>query len=155
MNEINISCNDKACILNFSSYEKLEKHLNFGHYKSEVENQTQLSKVTNKWVKRFHQSAPHSIEKQMPSLSSNMTCSTSGSKCCLKKDWGIPVKVQRWLTDTEKRLLSKIYENGKKSGNKLSAAQAEKQLRKNLTPQEYHQVILLKESTVDKAGKDC
>ena len=144
MNEINISCTDKTCILNFSSYEKLEKHLNFGHYKFEVENQTQLSKVTDKWVKRFHQSTPHSIEKQMPSLSSNMTCSTSGSKRCLKKGWGIPVKEQRWVTDTQKRLLNKIYEDGKTSGNKLSAAQAEKQLRKTLTPHEYLPLATIK-----------
>ena len=47
-NEIDIPCTDKACILNFSSYEKLEKYLNFGHHKLEVENQTQLSKVTDK-----------------------------------------------------------------------------------------------------------
>ena len=79
-NEIDIPCTDKACVLNFSSYEKLEKHLNFGHHKFEVENQTKLSKVNDKWVKRFHQSTPHSIEKQMPSLSSDMTCSTNGLK---------------------------------------------------------------------------
>ena len=73
-NEIDIPCTDKACILNFSCYEKLEKHLNFGHHKFQVGNQTHLSKVADKWVKRFHQSTPHSIEKQMP-LSSNMiTC---------------------------------------------------------------------------------
>ena len=47
-NEIDIPCTDKACVLNFSSYEKLEKHLNFGHHKFEVENQTQLSKVADK-----------------------------------------------------------------------------------------------------------
>ena len=90
-NEIDIPCTDKACILNFSCYEKLEKHLNFGHHKFQVGNQTHLSKVADKWVKRFHQSTPHSIEKQMP-LSSNMTCCTSGSKHCLKKGWGIPVE---------------------------------------------------------------
>ena len=67
----------------------------------------------------------------MPSLQSNFTCSTCGSKHCLKKDWGIPVRVQRWLTDTQKRPLNKIYDGGKKSGNKLSAAQAEKQLRRS------------------------
>ena len=73
-NEIDIPCTGKACILNFRSYKKLEKNQNFGHHKFEVENQTQLSKVADKWVKRFHQSTPHSIEKQMP-LSSNMiTC---------------------------------------------------------------------------------
>ena len=90
-NEIDIPCTDKACILNFSCYEKLEKNLNFGHHKFQVGNQTHLSKVADKWVKRFHQSTPHSIEKQMP-LSSNMTCCTSGSKHCLKKGWGIPVE---------------------------------------------------------------
>ena len=95
-NEIDIPCTDKVCTLNFSSYEKLEKHLNFGHHKFEVENQTQLSKVTDKWVKRFHQSTPLSIEKQMPS-SSNMMCSTSGSKHRFKKGWGIPGRVQRRL----------------------------------------------------------
>ena len=30
-NETDTPCTDKACILNFSSYKKLEKHLNFGH----------------------------------------------------------------------------------------------------------------------------
>ena len=98
-NEIDIPCTGKVCTLNFSSYEKLEKHLNFGHHKFGVENQTQLSKVTDKWVKRFHQSTPLSIEKQMPS-SSNMMCSTSGSKHRFKKGWGIPGRVQRRLTDT-------------------------------------------------------
>ena len=42
-NEIDIPCTDKGCILNLSSYEKLEKHVNFGHYKFEVEKRTQLS----------------------------------------------------------------------------------------------------------------
>ena len=70
--EIDIPCTDEACILNFRSYKKLEKHLNFGQHKFAIENQTQLSKVADKWVKRFHQSTPHSIEKQMPSLSSKM-----------------------------------------------------------------------------------
>ena len=79
-NEIDIPCSDKACILNFSSYEKVQNHLSFGHHKFEVETQTQLSKAADKWVKRFHQSTPRSIEKQMPSLSSNKMCSTSGSK---------------------------------------------------------------------------
>ena len=65
------TCTDKACILNSSSYEKLEKHLNFGHHMFKVENQS-LRLVADKWVKRFHQSTPHSIEKQMPSLSTNM-----------------------------------------------------------------------------------
>ena len=73
-----------------------------------------------------------------------MTCSTSGSKRCLKKGWGIPVKEQRWVTDTQKRLLNKIYEDGKTSGNKLSAAQAEKQLRKTLTPHEYLPLATIK-----------
>ena len=67
-NETDIRCTDKACILNFSTYKKLEKHLNFGH-NFEAENQTQLSKVADKQVKRFHQSTPYSIEKQMSSLS--------------------------------------------------------------------------------------
>ena len=143
-NEIDIPCTDKACILNFSSYKKLEKNLNFGHHKFEVESQTQLSKVADKWVRRFHQSIPHSIEKQMPSLSSNMTCSTSGLKHHLKKGWGIPGRVQRWQTDTQKRLLKKIYDDGKKSGNKLSAVQTEKQLKKTLTPDEYLPVATIK-----------
>ena len=73
----------------------MKKHLNFGHHKFEVENQTQVSKVADKWVKRFHQSTPHLIKKQMSSLQSNGTCSTSGSKHRLKKDWGIPGRVQR------------------------------------------------------------
>ena len=80
----------------------------------------------------------------MPSLSTNMTCCTSGSKHCLKKVWGIPGRVQRLLTDTQKRLLNKIYHDGKKSGNKLSAAKAEKQLRKTLTPDEYLSVTTIK-----------
>ena len=143
-NEIDIPCTDKVCTLNFSSYEKLEKHLNFGHHKFEVENQTQLSKVTDKWVKRFHQSTPLSIEKQMPSLPSNMMCSTSGSKHRFKKGWGIPGRVQRQLTDNQKRLLKKIFDDGKKSGNKFSAAQAEKQLSKTLTPDEYLPVATIK-----------
>ena len=84
-NKIDIPCADRAYILNFSLYEKLEKHLNSGHHKFEVENQTQLSKVADKGVKRFHQSTPHSIEKQMPSLPFNMSCSTSDSKYRLKK----------------------------------------------------------------------
>ena len=88
-------------------------------------------------------STPYSIEKQMSSLSSNM-CSTSGSKHCLKKGWGIPGRVERRLTDTQKMPLNKIYDDGKKSGNKLSAAQAEKQLRKTLTPNEYLQVAIMK-----------
>ena len=103
-----------------------------------------LRLVADKWVKRFHQSTPHSIEKQMPSLSTNMMCCTSGSKHCLKKVWGIPGRVQRLLTDTQKRLLNKIYHDGKKSGNKLSAAKAEKQLRKTLTPDEYLSVTTIK-----------
>ena len=72
-------------------------------------------------MKRFHESTPHSIEKQMPTLSSNMFW-TSGSKNHLRKGWGIPGRVQRRLTDTQKRLLNKIYHGGKKSANKLSAA---------------------------------
>ena len=106
-NEIDIPCTDKACTLNFSSYEKLEKHLNFGHHKFEVENQKQLSKVADNWVKRFHKSTPYSIEKQMSSLSSNMMCSTSGSKHCLKKGWRIPGRVQRQLIDTQRGFSTK------------------------------------------------
>ena len=89
-------------------------------------------------------STPYSIEKQMSSLSSNMCSTTSGSKHCLKKGWGIPSRVERRLTDTQKTPLNKIYDDGKKSGNKLSAAQAEKQLRKTLTPNEYLQVAIMK-----------
>ena len=97
-NEIDIRCTYKACTLNFSSYEKLKKNLNSGHHKFEVGTRTQSSKVTHKWMKRFHQSTPHSVEKQMPWLSSNMTCSTSGSKHSLKKGWGIPGSIE---TDTK------------------------------------------------------
>ena len=80
----------------------------FGHHKFEVQTWIQLSKVADKWVKRFHQCTAHSIEKDMPSLSSNKTYSTNGSKHCLKKGWGIPSRVQRRLTDTQKRLLNKV-----------------------------------------------
>ena len=66
-------------------------------------------------MKRFHESTPHSIEKQMPTLSSNMMFCTSGSKNHLRKGWGIPGRVQRRLKDTQKRLLNKIYHGGKKS----------------------------------------
>ena len=92
-------------------------------------------------MKRFHQST---IEKQMPSLSSDMTCSTNGLKHCLKKGWGIPGRVQRRLTDTQKRLLNKLYDDGKKSGNKVSAVQTEKQLRKTLTLDKYLPVAIIK-----------
>ena len=64
--EIDIRYTYKACTLNFSSYEKLEKNLNSGHHKFEVGTRTQSFKVTHKWVKRFYQSTPHSVEKQMP-----------------------------------------------------------------------------------------
>ena len=43
-----------------------------------------------------------------------------------------------------KELLNKIYDDGKKSGNKLSAVQAEKQLRKTLKPDEYLPVATIK-----------
>ena len=88
--------------------------------------------MADEWLKRFHQSTPHSIEKQMSPLSSNTACFTSGSKHCSKKSWGIPGRVQKRLTDAQKRLLNKIYNYKKKSGNKSPAAQAEKQLRKTL-----------------------
>ena len=71
-NEIDIPCTDKARILNLSSYEKLEKYLNFGHHKFEVENQTQLSKVTDKWVKRFHQ--VHHIQLKNKCHHYHLTC---------------------------------------------------------------------------------
>ena len=74
----------------------------------EVEIRTQLSMVADKWAKIFHQSRPHSTEKQMPSLSSNIMCSTSLSKHCLKKGWGIPGRVQRQLANTQKRFLNKM-----------------------------------------------
>lgn len=112
-NEIDIRCTYKACTLNFSSYEKLKKNLNSGHHKFEVGTRTQSSKVTHKWMNRFYQSTPHSVEKQMPWLSSNMTCSTSGLKHSLKKGWGIPGSVQRRIQNTQKRLLKKIYDHGK------------------------------------------
>ena len=80
----------------------------------------------------------------MSTFSSKITCSTSDSIHGLKKCWGIPARVQRQLTDTQKRLLNKIYVDGKNSGNKLSAAQAEKQLRKTLTRDEYLPVATIK-----------
>ena len=43
-----------------------------------------------------------------------------------------------------KELLNKIYDDCKKSGNKLSAVQAEKQLSKTLKPDEYLPVATIK-----------
>ena len=80
----------------------------------------------------------------MPSLSSNMTYSASGSEHHLKKGWGIYGRVQRRLTDTQKRLLNKILDDDKKTGNKLTTAQVEEQLRKTLTPEEYLPVATIK-----------
>ena len=41
---------------------KLEKHLNFGYRKFEGETQTELSKVADKWVERFHQSTQNQLK---------------------------------------------------------------------------------------------
>ena len=120
-----------------------------------------LRLVADKWVKRFHQSTPHSIEKQMPSLSTNMTCCTSGSKHCLKKVWGIPVRVQRLLTDIySKKASQQNISWWQKIRKQIICCKGWKAVEEDpntrwVPSSNHHQVILLIENTVDKAGKDC
>ena len=120
---------------------KLEKHLNFGYRNFEGETQTESSKVADKWVERFHQSTQNSTEKQMPSLLSNMRCSTSGSKHRLRKGWGFPSRVQRRLARYSKEAPQQNiwwWQNVRKQSS------AEKQSRKTLTPDEYLLVAIIK-----------
>ena len=144
--EIDIPCSDKCCILSFNSFEKLEKHLNFGQHKYETEIRTQLSKVADKWVKRFEQNTSSSAGVESTSTSKLPRPPTNSitKPTTLKRGWAIPSRIQRRLTKVQKQLLNTIYDEGEKSGNKSSPEEAEQKLRKTLRPNEYLPVSTIK-----------
>ena len=137
-NTPDIPCTKEACILRFPTYKKLENHLNCGRHKFEETTKTQLSKVTDNWVRRYQEGNTSQMHIVQPNSFSEDTTNQ------LKKGWAIPERTNRRLTVAQKTLLNNIYDRGELSGNKASAAKAEKELRKVLTPAEYLPVSTIK-----------
>ena len=132
----------------FQSFAKLERHLNFENqcYKERIS--TQLAMVADKWVKRF--------EGTVEQRSSNADKINEGRQLessLLKMGWAIPERVQRRLTAAQKEFLNKLFDDGEKSGNKVSTEKAEQKMWKQFHSEDYLPVSTIKSYFSRRASK--
>ena len=77
-------------MLMFTSFTKLQRHLNFGRHQLKEKNETQLAMVCNRWAKRF--------EGNVEQISVNNIKKVNGqhaTSILLKMGWAIPEQTQR------------------------------------------------------------
>ena len=95
--------------------------------------------VADKWVKRF--------EGTVEQRSSNADKINEGRQLessLLKMGWAIPERVQRRLTAAQEEFLNKFFDDGEKSGNKVSAEKVEQKMQKQFGPEDYLPVSTIK-----------
>ena len=115
-----LPCTEEACVLTFPSFAKLQYHLDFGHHHYEEKNTMLLTRVSDKWLKRFE-----GIIEQISSSYNNTANGQHSKSNLLQMGWAIPERTQRRLNETQKAFLNQLFDSGAKSGNKITAEKAE------------------------------
>ena len=87
---------------------------------------TQMSRVTDEWVKRFAVEGAGSSN----TTSNNGSASIVSNACQLQMGWAIPKRSNRTLSNTQKKFLNKLFDDGEKLGVKVTAEHAFKLMRK-------------------------
>ena len=67
--------------------------------------------------------------------------------------WAIPERVQRKLTAAQKEFLNKSFDDGEKSGNKVSAEKNKQKMRKQFDSEDYLPVSTIKSYFSRRASK--
>ena len=85
-----LPCTEEACVLTFPSFAKLQYHLDFGHHHYEEKNTMLLTRVSDKWLKRFE-----GIIEQISSSYNNTANGQHSKSNLLQMGWAIPERTQR------------------------------------------------------------
>ena len=111
-----ISCTNGACILTFSSYEKLERHLNYSQINMRSRNKHSYPKLLiNGWQDFKKEIHPRLIQ----------VWEVKGNHQSSWKKVGQFLKELQDTTSAQKSVLNKIYDRGEESGSKVSAESRE------------------------------
>ena len=144
--ESSFCCTDPMCVEMFSFYELLKNHLDFGKHKYEKINTTQLGTVTEKWLKRYvegnEKGKPREIAnvEQMKYVRENRGSDQSS----LGMGWAIPICNCRRLNDRQQTFLNKLFDDGEKTGNTLTAEEVFQEMQNKFSLSEYLSVGTIK-----------
>lgn len=138
-----IYCTDPMCIKSFSTPEKLMRHLDFEKHQYNTDNVSQMSKVTDKWVSRYQVEAYTSTETEKNPDAASAVESTSQTPI-LEMGWAIPKVTKRRFTDVQKDFLVKVFDDGEKSGDKLTPLATHNLMKKKLDASEILPVSSIK-----------
>ena len=120
-----ILCSEPMCIKTFESVDQMLHHLDFETHLYASSNVTQLSTVSDKWVKRFSVSEPkHVIDKSVVAITE-----TFGKKPMLEMGWAIPKICLRKFSVIQKNFLNEVFDDGEKNKCKVSPEQALKKMK--------------------------
>ena len=121
--ESSFHCTDPMYVQIFSYYELLKNHLDFGKPEYEKMNTTQMGTVAEKWLKRYvegnEKGNPREIanDEHMEHVRENRGSDQSS----LGMGWTIPICNCRPLNDRQRTFFNKLFDDGERTGNKLTA----------------------------------
>ena len=122
------SCPDVMCIKTFKSYQALTRHTDFEAHEYEKK-ASKMESVKDKWVERYLEGDCEGRRTDNTNLQSSQQDQRKVKKH-LKMGWAIPVRTTRRLTKRQKVFLNRVFHDGEKSGNKVSAESPHNQIRK-------------------------
>ena len=119
------------CRKSFDSVDEMRYHFDYEEHEFiEQEAVAQMSRVADEWVKRY------TVEKAKSSSSASANDSTvsNDGECNLLMGWAIPKRSTRRLSNIQKTFLNKLFDEGEKSGSKVTAEHALKLMKEEFDP---------------------
>ena len=91
------------------------------------------------------------LNKEVPAVTTQQMVNILNQSCCR---WaGLLQKEHRRLNKTQKAFLNQLFDNGTKSGNKITAEKAEQRMGKQFDPRDYLPVTPVKSYFSRRAAK--
>ena len=136
------------CIKSFDSVDKMLHHLNFESHEYEVNtNVSQLSTVSDRWVKRFCVDEP--IGNAVRIVDYDLLVSDS----VVDMGWAIPKRNVRRFNDTQKQFLNKLFDDGELTKSKVSPEMALKKMKDVFDPKDFLPLTSIKSYFSRRAKK--
>ena len=98
-----------------------------------------MSKVADEWVRRYAVEQGESSSNIVPT-----DPTSSGTVCDLPKGWAIPKRSNRRLSNLQKNFLNKLFDDGERTGSKVSAEHTLKLMREEFDPVHFLPLATIK-----------
>ena len=123
-------CPEEGCLKSYQRYSSLEKHLDFGNHKYQLEHQTLYDKAMVMYASKLEEGASEAIYFEHSSLSS---CDQQevDKPSVLPMGWALkPAGKKKRFTENQKRYLVDTFKNGELTGQKANPRDVSKSMRK-------------------------